>query len=103
MMCKDCGKNPCSCGGLHRGCGVSLLAKILVIVGGLNWGLVGLGMLVNGSDWNAVKMIFGSMPKLEAVVYLLVGIAAVAMIFGCRCKKCMAGCSVENEGEGKMM
>ena len=63
-------------------CAVYKTAKVLVIVGGLNWGLVGVGMFM-GSTWNLVNMIFGSMPKLEALVYLLVGISALVMTFGC--------------------
>lgn len=55
------------------------IARILVIVGGINWGLVGLGMLM-GSDWNVVRMILGSVPTLEAVVYVLVGLSAVWMV-----------------------
>jgi uncharacterized membrane protein YuzA (DUF378 family) len=81
------------CGGciVHRTCGV------LLIIGGLNWGLVGLGMLM-GSDLNVVHMIFGSMPTLEAIVYLLVGVAAVMKIFGCKCKKCMEACATCQAG-----
>ncbi len=59
---------------------LSLVARILVIVGGVNWGLVGLGMLLGKGDvWNVVRMILGSVSWLEAVVYLLVGVAAVYM------------------------
>jgi uncharacterized membrane protein YuzA (DUF378 family) len=68
------------------------IGKILLVVGGLNWGLVGVGMLM-GNDFNVVHMIFGSMPTLEAVVYVLVGLAAIMGIFGCRCKKCMEACA----------
>lgn len=57
-------------------------AWVLVIVGALNWGLVGLGWLVSGADWNVVHMIVGSWPMLEGLVYLLVGISGVAMLFG---------------------
>ena len=74
------------------GCVVKKTCKVLLIIGGLNWGLVGVGMLMN-SDWNVVKMIFGSIPTLEAIVYILVGVAAIMKIFGCRCKKCMATCA----------
>ena len=69
---------------------MSYVAKVLLIVGGVNWGLIGLGMLLGGGmySWNVVSMIFGFMPALEALVYLLVGVSAVMYIFGCRCKKC---------------
>ncbi len=75
-------------------CGVSKVAGVLLFIGGLNWGLIGLGKLFGGAGWNLVSMIFGTMPMVEAIVYLLVGISAVVMLFGCKCKKCkdcMAG------------
>lgn len=56
------------------------IARILVIVGAVNWGLVGLGMLM-GSNWNVVNMILGSIPTLEALVYVLVGLSGVWMIW----------------------
>lgn len=55
-----------------------MIGFILVTVGGLNWGLVGLGWLVgNGADWNVVHMILGSSMQLEAIVYILVGLSAL--------------------------
>ena len=82
------------CGGGKGCCGVSMVAKVLLIIGGINWGLVGLGALLNSaSSWNVVNMILGSMPTLEAIIYLLVGVAAVVEIFGCKCKECMAACA----------
>ncbi|MFA6177334.1 MAG: DUF378 domain-containing protein [Candidatus Paceibacterota bacterium] len=72
-------------------CICSKIGKILLIIGGLNWGLVGVGMLMGNSSeaWNVVNMVFGSMPTVEAIIYVLVGIAALMKIFGCRCKKSM--------------
>lgn len=71
------------------GCNMHKICKLLLIVGGLNWGLVGIGMLMSSDlNWNVVNMILGSMPILEAIVYILVGIAAVMKIVGCRCKDC---------------
>jgi len=55
-------------------------AHILIMVGALNWGLVGLGSLL-GSDLNVVHMLLGSWPTVEAVVYLLVGLSALKMIY----------------------
>jgi uncharacterized membrane protein YuzA (DUF378 family) len=57
------------------------IARILVIIGGINWGLVGLGMLMGGKDWNVVHMILGSVSMLEAVVYVLVGLSALYMLW----------------------
>jgi uncharacterized protein len=77
------------------------IVKVLVIIGGLNWGLIGLGMLLGSAGgWNVVNMIFGSMPTVEAIVYVLVGVAAVMKIFGCKCGKCKGVC--ENPEAGKM-
>ncbi|MFZ2149789.1 MAG: DUF378 domain-containing protein [Minisyncoccia bacterium] len=91
------------CGG---GCAVKLVSKILLIVGGLNWGLVGVGMLMN-RDLNVVNMLLGTWPAIEAIVYILVGLAAVIKIFGCcckKCKECKAACAAcATEGGGKTM
>ncbi|WP_349305027.1 DUF378 domain-containing protein [Marivita sp. GX14005] len=46
-------------------------ALILIIVGGLNWGLVGL------FDFNLVSAIFGIDSWLTNLIYILVGIAAI--------------------------
>ncbi|MBS3128449.1 DUF378 domain-containing protein [Candidatus Woesearchaeota archaeon] len=48
---------------------------VLVVVGGINWGLVGL------FQFNLVNMIFGSIMWLEKLVYILVGISALYMIY----------------------
>ncbi|MCX6813094.1 MAG: DUF378 domain-containing protein [Candidatus Azambacteria bacterium] len=53
---------------------LDLVAFILVVVGGLNWLLVGL------FNWNLVSFIFGDMSTLSRVVYDLVGLAALYMI-----------------------
>ena len=74
----------CHC---HGKCVAAKIAWVLVLVGGLNWGLVGAGMLM-GSSINLVNLIFGSMPTVEAIVYLVVGISTLVSIFGCPCKKC---------------
>ena len=47
------------------------LALILVIVGALNWGLVG------ATNFNLVSTLFGDMSSLSRIVYVLVGLAAV--------------------------
>lgn len=59
-------------------------AFVLVIIGGLNWGLIALGNWM-GSNWNVVNLIFGSWSWLENLVYLLVGLSALMLIFKCHC------------------
>ncbi|MEK7658653.1 MAG: DUF378 domain-containing protein [Patescibacteria group bacterium] len=55
---------------------LDMIALVLVVIGGLNWGLVAF-------DYNLVGAIFSSIPWLETAVYGLVGLAAVyiAVIF----------------------
>lgn len=62
------GKNP-----LH------MVAYWLTIIGALNWGLVGVGNFAGG-DWNVVRLLLGSWPQVESVVYILVGASAVLML-----------------------
>ena len=57
------------------------LAYVLVIIGALNWGLVGVGSLA-GSNWNVVNLILGGIPSVEAIVYVLVGLSALVLLFG---------------------
>jgi uncharacterized protein len=52
---------------------IDWVAIILVIVGGLNWGLVAL-------DFNLVTFLVGAWPWLETTVYSLVGLSALWMI-----------------------
>jgi uncharacterized membrane protein YuzA (DUF378 family) len=74
-------------------CTPAKIGKWLLVIGGLNWGLVGLAMLMgSGSNWNVVNLLLDGWPTVEALVYVLVGVAAVMKIFGCRCKTCMACC-----------
>ena len=69
-----------------------ILAFLLVAVGGLNWGLVGLGGFM-GSDWNVVHMILGTWPTVEWVVYVLVGLATIYLVIDHKkaCKMCVGG------------
>ena len=47
----------------------------LVVIGALNWGLIGF------FDFNLVSLIFGDMTILSRIIYSLVGISAVASMF----------------------
>lgn len=50
------------------------IAWILVIVGGLNWGLVGF------FDYNLVDSLFSAGSTLSAIIYDLVGISALYLL-----------------------
>ena len=62
---------------------LGLIALILVIVGGLNWGLVGI------FRFDLVAAIFGSMSVPSRIVYILVALSAIylAAISGKLAKK----------------
>ena len=66
-----------------------VVAFLLAVIGGLNWGLIGLGWFI-GADWNVVHMILGSWPQVEWVVYVLVGLSALWLLVGHKkdCKQC---------------
>ena len=58
------------------------LVYILVIVGALNWGLVGL------FDFDLVSNFFGEMTTLTRIIYILIGISAfLSPIFAYLCYK----------------
>ena len=63
-------------------CTAHKIAWVLVIVGALNWGLVG------AFNINLVNMILGSWSMVERVVYILVGLSAIFMFFTGSCKGC---------------
>lgn len=78
-------------------CGLHKAAWALVLVGALNWGLIGVAKI------NLVMMLLGSWPMAERAVYVLVGLSAVAMCMaGKCCAKCEA-CGADMGGEKKPM
>lgn len=53
----------------------------LIVIGAINWGLVGLaGLLGNASNLNVVHMVLGNSPQLENLVYVLVGAAGIGLL-----------------------
>jgi uncharacterized membrane protein YuzA (DUF378 family) len=50
---------------------LDVVAAVLLVVGGLNWGLVG------AFNFDLVATIFGVMSPLSRIVYILVGLAAI--------------------------
>ena len=49
---------------------LDIVALVLVVVGGLNWLLVAF-------NFNLVTVLFGSVPWLVTLVYVLVGLSAI--------------------------
>lgn len=63
-----------------------IVSFALVMIGGLDWGLVGL------FNFNLVDAVFGDMSPLSRIVYVLVGVASVYLLATHRqdCKTCGA-------------
>lgn len=53
---------------------IKWIAWVLVVIGGLNWGLVGF------FNFDLVVAVFGSVPLLVTLVYDLVGVSALVLI-----------------------
>lgn len=62
-----------------------MAAFILLVIGGLNWGLTALG-------YNLVTTLVGGWPMVEKTVYLLVGLSAIFIVTTHKgdCKTCAA-------------
>ena len=54
---------------------LGILTAALIVIGGLNWGLVGL------VKFDLVKAVLGDMTMLSRVVYTLVGLSAIYWLF----------------------
>ncbi|MEK7460564.1 MAG: DUF378 domain-containing protein [Patescibacteria group bacterium] len=61
------------------------ITMILLIVGGLNWGLTAFG-------YNVIEMLLGGFPAVVTTIYVLVGLSAIYEIFTHKsnCKMCDA-------------
>ena len=64
--------------------GLHMVTWILLIIGGLNWGLTAFG-------WNIVDKIFGMGSTISMLIYILVGLSAIFEIFNHKntCKNCV--------------
>ena len=84
------------CMSIGKMCPAHKVCAILVLVGALNWGLVG------AFNWNLVNALLGGWPMVEKVVYILVGLSALAMLLMGKCKRCCAGDNCNCGTEHKM-
>lgn len=50
---------------------IDTIALILIIIGAINWGLVGI------FNFNLVDAIFGAMSVISRIIYILVGISGL--------------------------
>lgn len=57
------------------------IASILVVIGALNWGLVGIASFsgINYS-WDLVALLLGGIPMLASIVYILVALSGIWML-----------------------
>ncbi|HTH71914.1 MAG TPA: DUF378 domain-containing protein [Candidatus Pristimantibacillus sp.] len=54
---------------------LDILAYLLVIVGGINWGLVGF------FNYNLVTRIFGESTSVTRIIYAAIGLAAIYLLY----------------------
>ncbi len=54
---------------------LDVIAAILLVIGGLNWFLVG------ALNFDLVEFIFSSIPFIQKLIYIIVGLAAFYQIF----------------------
>lgn len=73
---------------------VHIISFILLVIGGLNWGLVGV------ADYNLVDSILGEGSTLAQIVYVLVGLAAIVEVVTHKktCKMCGSGSGMSSGG-----
>ena len=65
---------------------LDMVSKWLVLIGGLNWGVAGIGgLLKNDSLKMGVVDMLGS--PIASIVYVLVGLSALYMLYGMFSKK----------------
>ena len=48
----------------------------LLVIGGLNWGLVGLGYFLK-TNFNVINLVLGAWPAVENLIYIVVGVCAL--------------------------
>ncbi len=56
------------------------LAKIFLIIGGINWGLIGIGLFLK-RDFNFLALLSSFYPDLPAILYCVIGAFAIFLIF----------------------
>lgn len=67
---------PSAVGAAHRTFSViDWIAMVLLIIGGINWGLVGL------AQFDLVAALFGADSPLSRIIYILVGLSALYSIY----------------------
>lgn len=67
--------------------GLDVLVAVLLVIGGLNWGLVGF------LGFDLVASIFGGMSIFSRIVYAVVGLCAIYQVFQWKSIQRRWGCS----------
>ena len=62
-------------------CGFCKIVGLVLVIGGINWGLVGL------FNYDVVAALFGPMSVISRLIYILVGLSALMLLIG-YCKRC---------------
>jgi len=72
-----------------------MIAYILLVIGGLDWGIFGL------TGWDIGHVLGGMDSIVSKIVYILIGLSALVILFTHKkdCKQCEAGNSTPVAGE----
>ncbi len=75
-----------------------IIAFILILIGGLNWGLIGIFNL------NIIEATF-STGAVTSIIYILIGLAALLELFAHRgkCKECSSGSKAKKPAVSESM
>jgi len=60
---------------------VPTVAMLLIILGALNWGLIGIGTYMGGQNWNLVEALFKTWPEIINLVYVIIGVSGAWALF----------------------
>jgi len=77
---------------------VHMIAFLLLVVGGLNWGIFGI------SGWDIGQLFAGGMDALVSrIIYILVGVSALVLLATHKkdCKACSGGHEMKMEASTK--
>ena len=69
---------------------IDWIALVLVIIGAINWGLIGL------AHFNLVEFVFGGLTIVTKIFYILVGVSGIILIY--TAMKCCDHCKTKDGG-----
>jgi len=60
---------------------IPTIAMVLIILGAINWGLIGVGAYMGGQNWNLVEILFKQWPEVINLAYVVIGVAGIWALY----------------------